>query len=253
MRRQLTLAVLALVSLGLPALAEPDEQLPLVLPQAEGTRCDLGPGTPLTATGLRDRLEHAIDLPPEPFRIDWRQPDFPIANPNQVCLNYEIASADLSKSGRLTLRLRFKAEGFRTGHLEARGRIVEQRNALVPLRTVKAGTSMSDALVERIVLDAGRVDGEVLSELDAIRGLIAAVRLPAGRPIAEHALEAPFNVHRGQPLKLRYRTKALTLERPATALVDARIGESIVVAVGDGATVEAQLTGDSIAEVRGTP
>lgn len=83
-------------------------------------------------------------------------------------------------------------------------------------------------------LTSGRVDmfanaGGLLTEPAQAEGKILRVGLPAGSPILSPFLEFPIVVHHGQQVLLTLTTSTMTIEAPALALEDGRIGDSIEV------------------------
>ncbi len=105
-------------------------------------------------------------------------------------------------------------------------------------------------------LTSGRVDmfantSGLLTEPAQAEGKILRVGLSAGSPILSPFLEFPIVVHRGQQVLLTLTASTMTIEAPALALEDGRIGDSIEVENPDSQkTMRATVLSDGSVEMK---
>jgi flagella basal body P-ring formation protein FlgA len=106
-----------------------------------------------------------------------------------------------------------------------------------------------DLTVARI--ESHRLRQNVVQDAKQLIGQSARRVLRAGKPIAQHEIEAPNVIHKGDLISLRYSTANIDIQTIAEALQDGAFGKSISVRNTDsGQVLRATVASEGIADIQ---
>lgn len=206
----------------------------------------LAPGQPLDRAAAQALLAPVLAdaAAAEAVRVTIRQPALPLANPYAEEAILSVARARLTALDGFTATVHVKVGAHGPLALELSGEI--ERLVLVPVLdvAVPAGGRLDDASFRTLALPVGRVRGSWVRTAATFAGKEALRPLLAGQPIDRDAIGSPRLVRRGEPVKIVFVARGLTLEATGTARQDG--GADAIVEVRNdrsGAIVAGRVTG----------
>lgn len=192
----------------------------------------VAPGASLDAGSVLAMIRQDLP-PPEEGAWDIRilQPTLPLTNPAAEPLSVALApdgGAGPDPSAAVTRTegtLLVTDRSGRTARLPFSAELRAMVMVPVPLRTLAAGTAPEAEMFGEAAWPRQRVDDQLVRSLDEIIGTRLARRLPPGRPVPRSALQAPWAVHRDEPVRITFVRGGLRLTVTGYAQEDAAVGE----------------------------
>jgi flagella basal body P-ring formation protein FlgA len=201
-------------------------------PAAGGGAVLVAPGASLDIGSVLAMIRQDLP-PPEEGAWDIRilQPTLPLTNPAAEPLSVALAqdggtgpdpSAAVTRTGGALL----VTDGSgRTARLPFSAELHAMVMVPVPLRALAADTALEAEMFGEAAWPRQRVDDQMVRSLGEIVGARLARRLPPGRPIPRSALQAPWAVHRDEPVRITFVRGGLRLTVTGHAQEDAAVGE----------------------------
>lgn len=165
-----------------------------------------------------------------------------------TCNGYDVTPANGARLwGNTQLVVHCRGENWT---LQVQARIQVQGQYLVAARPLTAGQRLGDADVAVQNGDLSDLPPGTVTEKELALGRVAAVSLPAGRPLRADMLKMPMVIQQGQGIKIVVIGSGFHVTNEGRALTNASIGQVVQVRLNSGQILSGIARADGSVEVK---
>ncbi|WP_165769646.1 flagellar basal body P-ring formation chaperone FlgA [Arboricoccus pini] len=226
-----------------------------VLGHAKAASLTLEKGRPFTQSGFEQLIEDALppSQPGQRLALRTLTPSLPMNNSTNQPVLLDLADLQIDRArGRFEAELVVQAEGGRRNPLKLVGSVTTEVEVISLTAPVAAGSSIdpSDASITWIA--EGRLPEDALRDPSQLKGMEAARRLPAGKPLREGDIRPASLVRRNDVVDIVYHSNGMEISLLGRSLSDGSSDAMVRVINGDtGKELQARVIGQKQVEVKG--
>jgi flagella basal body P-ring formation protein FlgA len=166
-------------------------------------------------------------------------------------LNWEVEGrGNPQRLGNISTSVSFLVDGEMIRKVSVSGRVSVRRSVIKAARRIRKGDVIDRGDITRVSVNSTRINGDAVTELDAVVGKRAVQSLSSGRVLTSRMVDDPPLIRKGNRVVIRAAKSTILITAIGQAMEDGKPGEQVRVKnTGSGKEILATVRGPGLVEV----